>query len=210
MTEDELRQRLAMHGRSLYERGLVSGSSGNISARLEGGMLLTPTSSCLGRLDPQRLSKLDARGRLVSGDKPTKEAFLHKAFYEERPEAGAVVHLHSAAAVAVSCLADLDERNVLPPLTPPQVVYVGELPLVPYFPPGCTDLAEAVRSRAREHRAMLLANHGPVVSGESLDAAVYAAEEVEEAAKVFLLLRGRDMRVLDERQLDELRGAHGG
>ena len=184
-------------------------SSGNVSVRFEGGMLLTPTNACLGRLDPGRISRLSAGGELLSGDEPTKEAFLHRAVYEERPEARAVVHLHSPHAVAVSCLAGLDAEDVFPPLTPPQVVYVGRVPLVPYSRPGSPELAEAVRGRSREHHAMLLANHGPLAAGESLDAAVYAAEELEEAARVFLLLRGLDVHRLGPQQIEELRGPHG-
>ena len=203
--ESRLREEICLHARSLFERGYGCGSSGNISARLADGWLLTPTNSSMGRLDPARLAKLDAQGRHVSGDKPSKEAFLHLAMYEERPEMQAVVHLHATHSVAVSCLADADPEDVLPPITAYYVMRVGKLPLVPYFPPGDRALAEAVREKAREHHAMLLANHGPVVAGKALDAAVYAAEELEETAKLFLLLRGENTRWLSAAEVAELR-----
>jgi ribulose-5-phosphate 4-epimerase/fuculose-1-phosphate aldolase len=204
MNERELREALSAHGRSLYERGFVVGNSGNMSARFEDGMLLSPTESCLGRLDPERISKLAGDGTLLGGDTPTKEWVMHRAIYDVRPEAMAVVHLHSTCATAVACLNDVDPENVIPALTPPQTVYVGSLPLVPYFVPGCKELADAVRERAKTHHAMLLANHGPVASGVSLDKAVYNAEELEEAARMFLLLRGYDYRPLSARAIEEL------
>jgi ribulose-5-phosphate 4-epimerase/fuculose-1-phosphate aldolase len=167
---------------------------------------MTPTGSSLGRLDPARLSKLDMEGRLVSGDAPTKESFLHRVMYEERPETGAVVHLHSTHAVAVSCLAEIDPADVLPPITAYYVMRVGRLPLIPYFRPGDLALAEAVRGFAGRHHAVLLANHGPVVAGASLAAAADAIEELEETAKLYLLLRGAKTRFLTAAQVEELRG----
>jgi len=206
MKEGALREQLVMHGRSLYERGLSGGSSGNMSARLEdGGFLATPTNGCLGRLDPARLSRLDADGRHVDGDKPTKETFLHLAMYRRRPQAGAVVHLHSTYSVAVSCLAGLDPTDVLPAITPYYVMRIGRCPLVPYFRPGDEALGEAVAALAADHHAVMLANHGPVVSGPSLDAAVYAIEELEETARLFFLLRGRDVRHLTGAEVADLR-----
>jgi len=205
MNEKELRERMAMHGRSLFERGLSGGSSGNISARLEDGFLMTPTNSCLGRLDPERISRVDPEGEHVAGDRPSKEVFLHLAMYRERPEARAVVHLHCTHLVALSCLADVDPENALPPITPYYIMRVGSLPLVPYFRPGDKTLAEGVRKKAGRHPVVLLANHGPVVSGKSLEAAVYAAEELEETAKLYLMLRGMEVRILTEEQVAELR-----
>ncbi|HLW28032.1 MAG TPA: 3-oxo-tetronate 4-phosphate decarboxylase [Kiloniellales bacterium] len=204
-TENSLRERIALHGRSLFERGYGCGSSGNISVRLEDGILVTPTNSSMGRLDPARISKLDWEGGLVSGDKPSKEAFLHLAMYQERPEEKAVVHLHSTHSVAVSCLAEIDPEDVLPPITAYYVMRVGKLPLLPYYRPGDMALAEAVRAAARQHRAMLLANHGPVVAGKDLEAAVYAAEELEETARLFLLLRGERTRFLTQEQIADLK-----
>ena len=205
MSEQELRDAIVAHGRSLFTRGLSPGTSGNISARLADGWLATPTNSSLGTLDPARLSRLDRDGRHVDGDPPTKEVWLHLALYAERPEAQAVVHLHSTHAVAVACLEGTDPDDVLPPLTPYYVMRVGRLPLVPYGRPGDESLVGAVRERARASHALLLANHGPIVAGASLDAAASAAEEIEETAKLVLLLHGLPVRRLTPEQLDELR-----
>ena len=205
MSEARLREEICRLGQSMFERGLTCGSSGNISARLEEGWLMTPTNVSLGRLDPARLSRLDASGRLVEGDPPTKESFLHRAMYEERPKAGAVVHLHSTHSVAVSCLDGLDPDDLLPPITAYYVMRVGRLPLIPYYPPGDESLAEAVRLKAAKHSAVLLANHGPVVAGRSLEAAINAIEELEETARLFLLLQGHRTRFLTDAQVAELR-----
>jgi ribulose-5-phosphate 4-epimerase/fuculose-1-phosphate aldolase len=204
MTESAAREALAMFGQSLYARGYAHGSSGNLSVRLPDGQLITPTNSCLGRLDPARISKVDAAGNHVSGDKPSKEAFLHLAMYQERPGAHAIVHLHCTHCVAVSCLRHADPANVLPPITAYYVMRIGRLPLVPYYKPGDRALAEAVREKARKHHAVLLANHGPVVAGKSLEDAVYNAEEMEETAKLFLLLAGRETRYLEPPQIAAL------
>lgn len=201
MSETRIRDDIARLAKSLYDRGLTFGSSGNISVRTGNGWLMTPTGSTMGDLDPARISKLDDDGRHVSGDKPTKETFLHIAMYEERPRTGAVVHLHSTHSVAVSCLADIDPKNVLPPITAYYVMKIGTLPLVPYFPPGDLDLAKAVREMASDHHAVLLANHGPVVAGKSLTEAVYATEELEETAKLYLMLKDRPTRFLNEEQV---------
>jgi ribulose-5-phosphate 4-epimerase/fuculose-1-phosphate aldolase len=205
MSESSLREAIVRYGRSMFERGLTFGSSGNISARLDDGWLMTPTNVALDRLDPARLAKLDGEGRLLSGDLPTKESFLHIAMYCERATAQAVVHLHSTHSVAVSCLADVNAEDVLPPITAYYVMRVGSLPLVPYYPPGDRALAEAVRTLAGKHQAVLLANHGPVVAGSSLDAAVGAVEELEETAKLFLLLRHEKTRWLTPEQVADIR-----
>ena len=204
VSEHAVRQQLAQMGAVLYGRGLAPGSSGNLSVRVGDGYLVTPTNSCLGRLDPTTLSKLDMRGQLVSGDPPSKEAVLHLSVYRARPSAGAVVHLHSPYAVALSCLAETDPADVLPPITPYYIMRVGTLPLVPYYPPGDRGLAQAVESAMDGHRAVLLANHGSVVSAPSLDEAVYAAEELEETAKLFFVLRGYATRYLTAAQVAEL------
>lgn len=204
MTETELREALAMFGQSLYARGYAHGSSGNLSARLSDGLLVTPTNSCLGRLDPARIAKLDASGRHVAGDPPSKEAFLHLAMYQERPAAHGIVHLHCSHCVALSCLRHADPADVLPPVTAYYVMRIRRLPLLPYYRPGDRALAEAVRAQARKHHAMLLANHGPVVAGKTLEDAVYNAEELEESAKLHLLLHGRETRFLDPAQVADL------
>ena len=204
MNESQLRDHIAALGKSLYDRGLAHGSAGNISVKLSDGWLMTPTNSCMGRLDPARISRLDGNGKLVAGDKPSKETFLHIAMYEERASCGAVVHLHSAHAVAVSCMGGLDATNVFPPITAYAVMQVGRLALVPYYPPGDESLAGAVRKVASAHHAVLLANHGPVVAGSSLDAAVNAIEELEQTAKLVLLLRGHPTSYLSVEQVAEL------
>ncbi len=205
MSESRLREEICTLGRSLFERGLTPGSSGNISVCLDDGWLMTPTNACLGRLDPARLSKLDFSGRLVSGDKPTKESFLHTSMYSQRPDAGAIVHLHSTHAVAVSVLADLDPAEAIPPITAYYVMKVGKLALVPYYAPGDEALADAVREVAGRHHAVLLANHGPVVAGKDLETAVYATEELEETAKLYLMLRGKRLRLLAPSEVATLR-----
>ncbi|MCL1483101.1 MAG: aldolase [Marinobacter sp.] len=183
---NSLRDDITRYGKSLFDRGLTMGSSGNISVRLDdGGWLMTPTNACLGWLDPARISQLDRHGQLVAGDPPTKESFLHQAMYGERPQSGAIVHLHSTHSVAVSCLPDVDPNNCIPSLTAYYVMRVGKLPLVPYHIPGDASLGDAVKGLAGQHSAVLLANHGPVVAGKSLEAAVYATEELEETAKLF-------------------------
>ena len=204
MSETTERDSICRLAKSLFERGLTIGSSGNISLRLDDGWLMTPTGSSMGNLDPNEISKLDFDGNLISGKSPTKESFLHIAMYDERPDSGAVVHLHSTHSVAVSCLADIDKKNVLPPITAYYVMKIGKLPLVPYFPPGDINLARAVKEMASNHHAVLLANHGPVVAGKTLEDAVYAIEELEETARLFLLLRNMKTQYLNEKQVNTL------
>jgi ribulose-5-phosphate 4-epimerase/fuculose-1-phosphate aldolase len=205
MNEIDTRRLLVSLAASLYARGYSVGSAGNISVRLADGYLITPTNSSLGRLDPARLSKLNTDFQPVSGDPPSKEVFLHRAFYTARPDAGAVVHLHSTMATAITCLPGLDAVNPIPPLTPYFVMRVGRrLPTVPYYRPGNPQMEPAVHNAARVARAVLLANHGPVVSGKTLTDAVYAAEELEEAAKLFMTLHGIEARLLTAAQVDDL------
>ena len=204
MSETTERDSICRLAKSLFERGLTIGSSGNISVRLDDGWLMTPTGSSMGNLDPNEISKLDLDGNLISGKSPTKESFLHIAMYDERPDSGAVVHLHSTHSVAVSCLADIDKKNVLPPITAYYVMKIGKLPLVPYFPPGDINLVRAVKEMASNHHAVLLANHGPVVAGKTLEDAVYAIEELEETARLFLLLRNMKTQYLNEKQVNTL------
>jgi len=203
--QTKLRDQIASVGKSLFDRSLTFGSTGNISARLSNGeLLMTPTNASLGSLDPARLSRFSADGVHVDGDKPTKEAFLHQCMYCQQKMSGAVVHLHSTYAVAVSILADIDPNDVLPPLTAYYVMRVGSLPLVEYYPPGDMALAEAVSEKAVKSHAVLLANHGPVVAGKTLLDAQYATEELEETAKLFLLLGGRNIRPLTAEQRSSL------
>jgi ribulose-5-phosphate 4-epimerase/fuculose-1-phosphate aldolase len=205
MREDDIRALLVEHAASLFARGFSVGSAGNISVRLDEGYLITPTNSSLGRLDPARLSRLDAEFRHVGGDKPSKEVFMHRAVYAARSQAGAVVHLHSTHATAVACLPDVDTANPIPPLTPYFVMRVGRrMPIIPYYRPGDAAMEPAIHVAAIDASAVLLANHGPVVSGKTLTDAVYAAEELEEAAKLFLLLRASSPRTLSAAQVDDL------
>jgi 3-dehydro-4-phosphotetronate decarboxylase len=204
-TEANLREMICATAASLFNRGLTHGSTGNISVRLPvGGWLMTPTGSSLGLLEPERLSKLDERGHLLDGEAPTKEAFLHTTMYEKRPDARAVVHLHSTYSVAVSCLEDLDAGDVLPPITAYYVMRIGALALAPYHPPGDMNLAAAVGALAGKHHAILLANHGPIVAGATLSAAADAIEELEETARLYLMLRREKVRLLTEGQVAEL------
>lgn len=210
ITEPVARRLLVELATSLFARGYSVGSAGNISVRLADGYLITPTNSSLGRLDPMRLSKLDKDFRHVSGDAPSKEVFMHRAFYTARDDAGAVVHLHSTMATAVSCLPDLDAINPLPPLTPYFVMRIGKrLPTVPYYRPGNPQMEPAIQNAARVARAVLLANHGPVVSAPTLIDAVNAAEELEEASKLFMLLRGTNARLLTAAHVDDLQKTFG-
>jgi ribulose-5-phosphate 4-epimerase/fuculose-1-phosphate aldolase len=205
MNENEAREEIAKYARSLFERGFVVGSAGNISARIDGGFLVTPTNSCLGFLDPHRISKLDSSWTHISGDAPSKEVLLHRAFYDSREDAGAVVHLHSTFATALSCLSDINPGNTIPALTPYMVMRVGEVPLIEYVPPGDPRMGDLIRALEGKYRAVLLANHGPVVSGQDLHSAVYAAEELEETAKLTFMLNGRDPRTLDDDRICDLR-----
>ena len=205
MKETRIREQIADFGASLFRRGLSFGASGNISVRIENGWLMTPTGSSLGNLDPASISKLDNDGNHIGGDQPTKEAFLHTEFYAARPRAQAIVHLHSTHSVAVSCLQDVNSEDVLPPLTAYYVMRIGQLPLLPYFPPGDVNLAKAVREMASKHHAVLLSNHGPVVAGKTLTDAVYATEELEETARLYLLLKDHLTAPLDQQQVEELK-----
>ncbi|MBY3156367.1 aldolase [Rhizobium leguminosarum] len=205
MSDARLREEICRYGRSLFERGLTPGSSGNISLRLEdGGWLVTPTNASLGFLDPARISRLDAEGRLLSGDKPTKEIPLHTALYDTRGSARAIVHLHSTHAVALTMLPEIDPRAALPPMTPYYLMRAGETALVPYYRPGDPAVADAIRGLAGKYSSVLLANHGPVVAGASLEAAVFATEELEETAKLYLLLRNLNPRFLSPAQVADL------
>jgi len=205
MSETKVREEICRFGRSLFERGLTPGSSGNISVRLDdGGWLVTPTNASLGSLDPARLSALDADGRLTSGDPPTKEVPLHTALYQTHDAARAVVHLHSTHSVALSMLPEIDPRAALPPMTAYYLMKCGRTALVPYYRPGDPAVSDAIKGLAGKYSSVLLANHGPVVSGESLEAAVFAIEELEETAKLYLLLRGLNPRYLTPAQINDL------
>lgn len=205
MSESKMRELICKFGRSLFERGLTPGSSGNISVRLDdGGWLVTPTNASLGFLDPARISRLDKTGHLRSGDAPTKEVPLHTALYETRGSARAIVHLHSCHCVALTMLPEIDPKAALPPMTPYYLMRCGHTALVPYYRPGDPAVAGAIKGLAGRYASVLLANHGPVVAGETLEAAVFATEELEETARLYLLLRGMNPRYLSPAQIDDL------
>lgn len=207
MTEaSKLREQIVLFAKSIFDRGLTSGSSGNISARLsDGTILMTPTGSSMGFLDPTQISHLAADMTLLAGDPPTKEHTLHTAFYDTRPEACAVVHLHSSYSVALSMMPDLDPDDVLPALTPYPIMRLGRVKLLPFFLPGDPAMGEALRALGGSHSAVLLANHGPVVADRALDAAVYAMEEFEEAAKLAMMTSGTERIGLTAEQVSALR-----
>ena len=203
--EAKLREQICLLAKSIFDRGLTGGSTGNISARTDdGGLLVSPTGTSFGRLDPARLSRFDAGGKLVDGDAPTKEMPLHTAFYETRSKAGAVVHLHSCHSVALSMLPDVDPDNFLPPLTPYGIMKLGRVKLLPFFLPGDAPMGEAVRGLAGKRSAVMLANHGPVVAGKDVEAACNAVEELEDTARLALMTRGMNPRLLDEAQIRSL------
>ena len=207
MTEADARAEIVKWGRSLFERGLTPGSSGNISVKLADGYLVTPTNSCLGFLNAGAISKLDLSGEHVAGAQPTKELPLHLAFYQARPTAGAVVHLHSTYATLLACLADIDPDDAIPPITPYAVMRLGQVPIVPYFRPGSAEIGPVILASAATQAVLLLANHGPVAAGASLEAAMFAIEELEETAKLVFLTRQMPVRTLDRAAIDDLNAA---
>ncbi|MEI4488712.1 3-oxo-tetronate 4-phosphate decarboxylase [Frigidibacter sp. MR17.14] len=202
--EDHLRQEMVRLCGLLFARGYSVGSAGNVSVRLPDGYLITPTNAMLGALEPDRISKLDHDGNHLGGDRPSKEFPLHRAFYDTRPQAGAVVHLHSTWATALSVLAGTDPEDCVPPITPYVVMRVGRVKMVPYIRPGDPGMGDLIRALEGRHAAVLLANHGPVVSGKDLFSAVCAAEELEETAKLLVALQGSEVRLLSREAVDEL------
>ena len=205
MSETALREQICLLAKSLFDRGLTHGSTGNISARTpDGGLLVSPTGTSFGRLDPARLSRFDATGQLIDGDKPTKEMPLHTAFYDTRSTAGAVVHLHSCHSVAWSLMPDIDADNFLPPLTPYAIMKLGRVKLLPFFLPGDPAMGEAVRGLAGKRSAVMLANHGHVVAGKDVEAACNAIEELEDAARLAIMMRGFEARMLTAAQIGAL------
>lgn len=206
MTEDaRLRELICTLAKSMFDRKLTGGSTGNISARTsDGGLLVSPTGTSFGRLDPGRLSRFDAQGMLIDGDKPTKEMPLHSAFYETRSSAGAVVHLHSCHSVALSMMPDVDADNFLPPLTPYGIMKLGQVKLLPFFMPGDPAMGDAVRGLAGKRSAVMLANHGPVVAGKDVEAACNAIEELEDTARLAMMTRGLSPRALSQIQVQAI------
>jgi ribulose-5-phosphate 4-epimerase/fuculose-1-phosphate aldolase len=205
MTENALRELICTLAKSMFDRGLTGGSTGNVSARTEdGGLLVSPTGTSFGRLDPARLSRFNSAGQLIGGDQPTKEMSLHSAFYDTRSTAGAVVHLHSCHSVALSMMPDADEDNFLPPYTPYAIMKLGKVKLLPFYRPGDPAMGAAVRSLAGKRSAVMLANHGPVVAAKDIEAACNAIEELEDTARLAMLMRGINARMLSTAQVDDL------
>jgi 3-dehydro-4-phosphotetronate decarboxylase len=202
--EQSLRHDLVRLAKSLFDRGLTPGASGNISVMTDDGILCTPTNSCLGFLDAARISKVSLEGGHISGDPPTKEMPLHLAIYAARPTARAVAHVHSTYATLLSCLPDTDPDDAIAPITPYAVMRVGRVPVIPYVKPGDAAIVPLIRAKAPDHPALLLANHGPVVAGLSLEGAVYALEELEETAKLVFLSQGMRVKTLTAEQVADL------
>ncbi len=206
MTEQQAREEMVQLGASFFQRGYATGSAGNLSLLLEDGNLLaTPTGSCLGELQADRLSKVTMQGEWISGDKPSKEVAFHRALYLNNPACKAVVHLHSHYLTALSCLNGLDSENCIRPFTPYVVMRVGDVPVVPYYKPGDDRLAEDLAQLAPRYNAFLLANHGPVVVGKSLREAANNTEELEETARLMFTLGDRSIRYLTDGEVAELR-----
>jgi len=205
VSETKLRELICVLAKSMFDRGLTGGSTGNISARTDdGGLLVSPTGTSFGRLDPARLARFDANGRFVDGDKPTKEMPLHSAFYDTRKTTGAVVHLHSCHSVAWSMMPEVDPDNFLPPMTPYSIMKLGKVKLLPFFMPGDPAMGAAVRGLAGKRSAVMLANHGPVVAGTDVEAACNAIEELEDTAKLAMLMRGYDAKMLTAEQVNQV------
>jgi len=205
MMEQKLRKAIVCAGASLFQRGYSVGTAGNISVRLSDAQILaTPTNSCLGSLDENLLSSVDMNGTLIGGADMSKEIPFHLELYRRRPDCGAVVHLHSTWLTALSCLKHEDPDNIIRPFTPYYVMKVGRMPLIPYFKPGSPKIAEALARHAASANAFLLANHGPVVIGRTLEEAVATLEELEETAKLFFILQGQPIHYLSLEEIAEL------
>lgn len=190
--------------RSLYDRGYTFGTAGNISVRTGDRIFVTPTNSSFGKLSVGGLAELDLAGRSLNSVKPSKEAHFHLAAYRARPDARAVVHLHSSYATAVSCLEDIDMQDAMPVFTPYYAMRLPCLPVVEYYPPGDAQLGPDVEREAAKSPALLLRNHGSITIGKTLFEAAALAEEIEEQAKLFFLLRDSGRR-LTSGQIAELR-----
>ena len=206
--ESRIREQICATGASLYQRGYTVGAAGNISARLHDGWLITPTDACLGRLDPAELSKVDAGGQWVSGAKPSKTLVLHRGIYSNDGEARAVIHTHSTHLVALTLSGVWREDEVLPPITPYQVMKVGRIPLIRYRRPGDPQAAAEVAALAGQVRGALFERLGPVVWERSVEQASHVLEELEETARLWLMTHPRP-QPLDAAAIDELRTTFG-
>lgn len=203
-TEEQLREEICTVGKSLYERGYTVGSAGNISARLEDGWLITPTDACLGRLKPEEIAKVSKDGTWVSGNKPSKTLELHRQVYDRNPEVNGVVHTHSTSLVALTLAGVWNKDDILPPLTPYQIMKVGHIPLIAYQRPGSPDVAAKVAQLANDVRGVMLERLGPVVWETSVSKASFALEELEETAKLWMMSNPKPAP-LDEEAIEDLR-----
>jgi 3-dehydro-4-phosphotetronate decarboxylase len=213
--EAHLREEVCRVGASLYARGYVHATAGNISVRADDGFLITPTDACLGFLDPARLARVDASGAAVAGDPPSKTLALHRRIYAADPAARCVIHTHSTHLVALTLAGAWRPDDILPPLTPYYVMKVGHVPLIPYHRPGDPQVAERVAAAIAERaargtpiRAVMLDRLGPNVWHDTPASASVVLEELEETAKVWLA-SGRTAAPLDDNQIDALRRAFG-
>ena len=205
------REEICRVGRSLYERGYVHASAGNISVRLDDGFLITPTDACLGTLDPARLARIDAAGQQTGGDRASKTLALHRRIYDAAPDARCVIHTHSTHLVALTLQGVWSADDILPPITPYFVMKVGHVPLIPYHRPGDPQVAElaarrieAMAARGTPIRALMLERLGPNVWHRSPAEASAVLEELEETARLWLLCQPRP-EPLSEARIDELR-----
>ncbi len=195
---------LAATGRRLAAAGLSPGSSGNISVVRDGRVAMTGTGTDLGDLRAEDVAELTLDGVHVAGPRPSKEVAMHLAMYARNAGHGACVHVHSPFAVAASCLAPWSSTSAVPPITPYFVMRVGQTPLIPYRAPGDPEIGALIRDEPVPSRAVLLANHGQVVSGTDVDDALAAAIELEEACRIAVLTAGHDRRLLSDAQAHEL------
>lgn len=207
MNDAELRQQMVELARSMFNRGYATGGAGNLSLRLPNGdFLATPTGSSFGRLVAEDLSVIDKNGKHLSGKRPSKEVAFHLAIYDKDPNCNAIVHLHSTYLTALSCLENLDPSNAIKAFTPYYVMRVGELPVVPYYRPGAPQIAQEISKLAGKYRAFLLSNHGPIITGTDFLDAVDNAEELEETARLFFLLKDQPTRYLTDSEVSDLKG----
>ena len=190
----------------LYQRGLVSGSGGNVSLRVEDGFLITPAGLSLGSLTENQLARVDLTGRALFKGRPSKESPMHLAIYQAREDVKAIVHTHSPHATALTCL--LGPGWYIPPYTPGYAYLVRHLPLVPYHRPGSQALADAIRKEASLTNGLLLQNHGVVALGTSLAEALSVAEEIEDNCRIYLLTQGQ-ARSLSSAEVEEIRKVMG-
>ncbi len=203
---DELtaKKKIVTYAKSIFERGLTSGASANMSVKIPEGWVITPTNTCFGFLVEEELSVVDHHGNLLRGAKASKEFLLHKVMYEARPSDTCIIHLHSTYATALSCLPTSDIFNTVPTYTPYLTMRLGPIACVPYFSPGVKQLADAVAQFAAKHPGVIMANHGPIVSAKSVEDAVYGMEELEESCKLALMLQGMNANRLTSQQINEL------